>query len=813
MKASIFVFLALAMVVAAAAASPVLRKSVSPARQPTISRRTYANSERLAELSTLVKTVKNAFGSSDRFWYRRETATGHEFVIVDAATGAKHPAFDQTRIAQAVANVALVPITPDDLEVIAISGDAGSESLTLTVKDASYRCAGTTCEALHPKPTSGEYAVSPDGRLGIVSRAGNLWLRDMESGAERQLTLDGEGADFGYGIVLGGQAIARAKYAQKGIHLPTGGFAWSADSKTVPATRIDQRHVGTYPFVETVPGDGSFRPILHLDRIALIGESDATMDYFAIDAATGTSRRIEFPDGLKPNELAEEQWGPDGRRYVLTTADYLATAALVEIAPGTQTVRVVLKEHLTPRADLNTSYYNPPNVYLTKDARELIWFSQRDGWGHLYLYDVATGKLENQITKGAWLVRDIVHVDEARRVIYFTASGREAGNPYYRYLYRIGFDGSDLTLLTPERADHLVVGGGFHFYPFENAYRYQVVSPSGKYVAYTYSTPSHEPEAVIRTTADGRLIARVEKADASALFAAGYRPPEEFTVKAADAKTDLWGVIYKPDHFDPTKRYPVIDSEYASPLAATTPRDFISAIVGPPAQLDPPSLAALGFVVVGIDARGTPGRSKAFLDYSYGGQRWATMGLEDHVAALKELSRRLGYLDLTRVGIVGWSFGGEAAIRGMLEFPDFYKVAVAACPAGGQHNMYTGTEPWVGAPVYADGSSHPSKPGDEPSNFALFDSAKDADRLRGDLLVMVAELDENVFAASTLQFTDALMKANKNFDLVFSPNAAHYVTYANFPTYPLYLRRRARDYFIQHLLGARLPSQPGTNFR
>jgi dipeptidyl-peptidase-4 len=246
-------------------------------------------------------------------------------------------------------------------------------------------------------------------------------------------------------------------------------------------------------------------------------------------------------------------------------------------------------------------------------------------------------------------------------------------------------------------------------------------------------------------------------------------------------------------------------------LSASTPHDFMAAILGPPSQLSPTSLTALGFVVVGVDARGTPNRSKAFLDYSYG--RWSMMGIEDHVAAIKELGRRLRYLDLKRVGIVGWSFGGESAIRAMLEFPDFFKVAVAEDPAGGQHNMYTGTEPWVGVPIYSDGSSLRPKPNEIAKNFATFDSGEQAARLKGHLLVMVAELDQNVFAASTLQFTDALMKANKNFDLIFSPNAAHFVTYAKFPDYQAYLRRRGRDYFIVHLLGAALPAQPGTDFK
>ncbi len=779
-----------------------------------IDAKTYARSETLADFVKLAALVKNPFlvphwiGTSDSFWYKRDLGAGeHEFTIVDAATGAKHPAFDSSRMAAVLSKASGKPVSATALDLVALGDGANGPTLTFSVGGVAYVCSGDACTR-QPAVAPSDGVVSPDGTHAAFTRDGNLWIRDLHASTERALTKDGKSPDYGYGVAPGGSAIVRVKYAPLGYVPPPFGVSWAPDSKTVLVTLVDQRDVANYPFVETVPGDGSFRPVLYLDRIPLMGEKNPVLRYFAIDAATGVEREVKIPDGLQISDLAKPWWGADGTRFALASTSDLSTAALLAISPDAQAVRVVVQERLTPRADLNTTYYNPPNIYVTKDEKEAIWFSQRDGYGHLYLYDVAIGRMENQITKGDWVVRDIVHVDEAHRIIYFTASGREPGNPYYRYLYRVNFDGSGMALLSPEPADHLIVGSAFHFFPFEDARMYTALSPSGKYCVYTYSTPSQAPQSVVRRTTDGSLVATLEKADVSALYAAGYRSPREFAVKAADKVTDLYGVIYEPEHVDEKRLYPIIDSEYTSPLIATTPRDFMSAIIGPPAQLTPSSLNALGFVVVGIDGRGTPGRSKAFLDYSYGGDRWKTMGLEDHVAAIEQLHRRYPYIDLARVGIVGWSFGGEAATRGLLEFPDFFKVGVAADPAGGQHNMYTGTEPWIGVPEYSDGTSLRPKPNEVPKNYAPFDSAQQAQRLQGHLLILVGELDQNVFAASTLQFTDALMKAHKDFDLIYSPNAAHFETYATFPSYGDYLRRRMRDYFITKLLGATLPAQP-----
>jgi dipeptidyl-peptidase-4 len=264
-------------------------------------------------------------------------------------------------------------------------------------------------------------------------------------------------------------------------------------------------------------------------------------------------------------------------------------------------------------------------------AKTLFWYSQRNGWGHLYLYDGQTGELKNQITRGDWLVRGVTKVDEDHRLIYFTASGREAGNPYYRYLYRANFDGSDLKLLSPEHAEHLIAGPDSRIRPFEPISHLETISPSGKYAVYNFSTHDQPPQAVIRSTADGRLIATVEKADVSELLAAGYHPPQEFVARSADGSADLWCMIYKPTNFDPAKRYPVVDTQYATPYIAMVGHDFERALRGTGANSV--AIAKLGFIVVAIDGHGTPHRSREFAMASYG--KMEINGLDDHVAAIQ----------------------------------------------------------------------------------------------------------------------------------------------------------------------------------
>jgi dipeptidyl-peptidase 4 len=756
------------------------------------------------------RVVPHWIGGRDEFWYVRKTATGHEFVWVDAANGRKRPAFDHAAVATALAQVTGQPVDPAHLpfEEIAPVGPGPLTKMRVTVKGNVFVCAlqPAQCDASPPDAATG-MLVSPDGNWGAFTRDGNLWLRDLHNGQESALTQDGSG-DCGYGIYPDAWKAARIPRERAGQPLPPLESYWSPDSGRLIVSKVDQRHVAQYPYVETAPADGSFRPKLHMIRIPLVGERPATLEWFVFDVAAGTHRRIEFPYGkllvLQQDLLAVRRtwWGPGNRHlFAVAFGDNMESAFLFDADLTTGAVRTVVEEHLTPRTDLNSTSYNPPNVRVTSDGREVIWFSQRDGWGHLYLYDVATGKLKNRITAGNWLVRDIVTVDERTRRIYFTGGGREPGNPYYRYLYRVNFNGSQLTLLSPETADHLITSPWNDVLQFDGAVGYDVISPSGKFAVYNSSPLTAPSTLVIRATGDGHLVATVERGDASRLFAAGFQPPEEFVAKAADGKTDLYGVIYKPANFDPQRKYPVIDAEYASPLTAVVPRNFEQASRGVPGYGTPGAFEQLGFVVVAIDARGTTYRSREFSQYGYG--RLNINGLDDHVAAIRELAQRFSYIDIERVGITGASYGGWSALRGMLEFPDFYRVGVAGVPPGSMQSMYLDYH-WTafqGRPRYSDGSELRPAPTEVPSNWQALDGRQQAARLKGKLLLVMGELDENVPPGSPLQFVDALIKANRDFELLYLPNTNHYESSNPYAT------RRMWDFFVRHLLGAEPPAQ------
>jgi len=428
--------------------------------------------------------------------------------------------------------------------------------------------------------------------------------------------------------------------------------------------------------------------------------------------------------------------------------------------------------------------------WVSPTGKEIIWYSQRDGWGHLYLYDGQTGKLKNQITRGDWLVRGLIKADEQRRRLYFTAGGKEGGNPYYRYLYRVNFDGSDLKLLSPEHAEHLIAAPDSRLASFLPLSKLENISPSGKYVVYTFSTPDQPPQTVIRSTADGHLIATLEKADVTELLATGYRPPEEFVARSADGKDDLWCLIYKPTDFDPKKRYPVVDSQYATPYTAVVARDYMSAVRGGPGT---PALPEMGFIVVVVDGHGTPHRSREFEMTEYG--KMDLNGLEDHVAAIQQMAKKLPYMDLSRVGVMGGSFGGYSTIRAMLDFPDFFKVGVAEVAPGSPHTVYPALEEYQGVPVYSDGSEWRPKPNEAPKNWESLNLEHQADRLKGHLLILMGEEDENIPPGSTLQFVQALMNADKDFELIYMPNSNHVLNFGS----RQYAFHRMYDYLIRYL--------------
>ena len=743
---------------------------------------------------------------TDQFWYRHERTGGFDFLIVDAATGRARPAFDPKAIATALAATAGDRVVSDSipLDSLTLAKDGNAPGLAwATVKGSAARCRLSSspiiCDRL--PPVAANLLPSPDGRRAVFTRDGNLWLKDLDGGTERALTTDGAGDDFGYGIPIEGiGTIARQRARELNRPAaPPAGVLWSPDGRTLIVPRIDQRHVAQYPLLETVPADGSFRPKVHFERRALLGERPATLELFAIDVATGTVR------GLGPS--SEEDWYVPGFRqtwwsadskhlFGLALLDNETVARLVDIEIATGQSRIVTEERLPVPIALNSSGYNAPNFQVTATGAEVIWWSERDGWGHLYLYDAATGRLKNRITEGPWLVRDLLAVDEAARQIYFTAGGREPGNPYYRHIYRVGFDGRGLTHLSPEAADHNVVSPGPRGPAgLDGGVGYRVLSPSGKYLVYTFSTPDRPPETVIRRTADARLVETIERADPSRLYAVGYRPPEEFTAKAADGVTDLWGVIYRPARFDSTLSYPLIDAQYTTPVLGVAPRNFASAVASLPSG-DGAAFAQLGFVTVVVDSRGTGLRDRSFNQAMFG--RLDLMGLDDHVAVIRELARRYPFIDTTRVGITGDSFGGWSTVRALLTYPEIFKVGVAGNAPGAFHNMYSFAR-YQGAPVYDSTRTRPTATA-VAKNYQAVDTRQLAGRLQGKLLMMISELDENVLPGSSLQLVDAFLRADRNVDVIYLPDTGH-----GFGKYTGHVIRRKWDYFVHHLQGVEPP--------
>lgn len=736
--------------------------SATEALEPAV----YARAEALLG-PNLQPKVRNVFvvphwlGATDEFWYEREVQGGSEIVVVNAATGRKRAASTQEREA-------------------------------IEQSKAQEKAADTSI------------VFSSRGDRGVFVREGNLWLRD-KAGKERALTRDGV-PDAGYGIWPDAWYANYVPRHRSGKPTPPMSVEWAPDARTVLVPYIDQRHVAPYPFIESVRADGSFRPQVHPIRLALVGEQPATFEWRLIDADTGALRRVDLPyDKLLEVQqdmtaFRDAWWSNDAKHlYLVAHGDNMESAYLFDVDVATGSARTVIEEHLAPRTDLNSSSYNPVNVRVVRNGREAIWFSQRDGWGHLYRYDVASGKLLNRITAGDWLVRDIIDIDERRGIIFFTGGGKEPGNPYYRYLYRVNFDGSGLKLLSPERADHLLAPNRHFVLSLDGITAYPLVSPSGKYVVYNYSTVSEPTRLVIRRVADAGLVAEVERADATELYAAGWRPPEEFVVKAADGKTDLWGTIYKPSDFDPARKYPIIDAQYASPLTAVVPRHFYTAYRGMQ-PLAPSSYAELGFIVVSVDARGTTYRSEAFLHATYG--QLNRVGLDDHVAAIRALGAQRPYLDLDRVGIAGHSYGGFVALRALLEFPEFFKVGISSAAMVDTQGMYADYHwsAFQGAPIYSDGSHRRPTPTEIPSNWQALDASGMADKLQGKLLLQMGELDENVPPGQILSFVSALMAKNKDFELLYLPNRNHQFIGEG------YVMRKDWDFMVRNLLGREPPA-------
>jgi dipeptidyl-peptidase 4 len=649
-----------------------------------------------------------------RFWYAVSSGAGMRFVLVDPAAGTREPDFDPA---------AFIP-SGNPLEV-----------------------------------------PSPDGNFAVFRRDHDLWARSLADGRERALTTDGE-PDHEYGS--GPSSTSNSTLLRRfGVPHPPPAMAWSPDSTRVLTHQTDERGVRQTYLVEAKPADGG-APVLRTQRYAYAGDETLPLaELVVLGAAAGAAVRAQaeplLMSQMSPVVAKWAWWADDSSTvYYLSQPRDLHTLTLHRLDPATGVVTTVLSETGPTRVEPNQFATQPPIVRVLAD--EVLWYSQHDGWGHLYRYDLRTGARLGPVTSGQWAVREILQVDEAERVVYFTASGLVDADPYRRTVCRVGLDGSGFAKVTDDDLDHVVT-----------------VSPTTEYFVDSASTVDTPPVTRVRDWA-GRVLVELERADISSLTAVGWAPPERFRVTAADGATDIYGVLYRPRGFDPAQRYPVIDSLYPGPNVARVEPSFDSGGMG----IDAEPIAALGFVVVAIDGRGTPGRSKAFHDTSYGHLSDAGC-LGDHVGALRQLARTRPWMDLDRVGAFGHSGGGFAAVRAMLDCPDVYKVGVAL---SGSHDARYFNPGFVEA---YDGA-------DNPEAWARASNVDIADRLQGRLLLVHGGMDDQVHPDHTIRLAAQLIAADKDFELLVVPGAEHLLIDALH-----YVRKRAWDFLVRELMGETPP--------
>lgn len=743
-------------------------------------------------------------GDSGQCWYQRETAQGSEWVVVDAASGERRAAFDHGKLAQALrdlgheAEAAKLPLAVTKIDADAIEFVFGKQRMRWP------RAGGTVAVQGAVDPVHGP-ARSPDGKWLLSQRDGNLWLA-AAGGEAQQITTDGS-PDDGYAISHGNFRAGFVPRSRNDANGQPAGLEWAPDSSKVIVWRVDQRHVQPYPYLETAPQDGTYRPKLHLPRMPLTGEAPPTIRWLCLDLATRKLTPLQLPeDQLHLHQdweaVRKWMWNADcSHVWAVMFGAYHKAAYLLDIDLKTGASRVVVSERDEPRVELNTTLYSQVAVAVIGDLEQVVWYSHRSGWGHLDLYDGKTGKLLHAITQGEWLVRDLIDVHPQTRRVLFTAQGREGGNPYLRSLYSVNLDGSDLKRLTPAGVDADINPGLSAISKTKDFAGH--LSPDRKYLSYTRSTVTQPPQTCVLDLASGseRVI---EEADISALLAAGYVPPEEFVTLAADGKTEIHGLLYRPHHLPAGAKAPVMVAQYASPLMAATPRGYLMAAMGFGQTIAPAANAALGYAVIYLDARGTTGRSRAFA--TAGQERLNLIGLDDYAAAIRQLGERHEWLDTTRVGIQGGSYGGFTAIRAMIEFPQVFTAAIANAPMSSVHHMYpdihwTG---WHGKPDYGNGSDLRPDATAKPQNYTNMDATAQVERIKGPLLIIAGELDENCPLPPIMQFYAAAMEADAPVELMVLPNRNHYTLARTRHTY-----RRVMDWFCRHLL----QQEPPKDFR
>ncbi|TDH26590.1 S9 family peptidase [Segetibacter sp. 3557_3] len=690
-----------------------------------------------------------------RFWYLTQTPRGKEYMLVDAVKHSRQPAFDQAKLAAALTTATSKKVDPYALPFLNITYTDGGNAIEFTSGDIVWRYEPATAKLTEKSKVpvsqvaarywgdgqddmSSRPIKSPDGKWSAYIKNYNVYVQSADKKEEYPLSFDGSEGEY---------------YAAY--------IAWSPDSKKLAVNRVRPNKPHLVYLIESSPAD-QFQPKLHTRNYLKPGDALPQKQPVLFDVVSRKQFTIDPSLIANQYSLSNPVWRKDSRGF---TVEYNQR--------GHQVFKVIEvsgngspKELIGEQSKTFFEYSGKKFRYDVEDGKEIIWMSERDGWNHLYLYDGTTGKVKNQVTNGEWVVRNVVKVDEKNRTIFFAASGREAGqDPYLVQYFRVGFDGKGLVALTPENGNHLA--------SFSDDYTYLVDS---------WSRIDQPAVTVLKSAVDGKVIMELEKSDIRGLLATGWKMPEVFTSKGRDGKTDIWGMIIRPANFDPGKTYPVIEYIYAGPQSAFVPKSFATDSRG-----DLHQLVELGFIVVQIDGMGTSNRSKAFHDVCY--QNLKDGGFPDRILWMKAAAKKYPYMDLSRVGIFGNSAGGQNSAGALLFHPDFYKVAVSSsgCHDNRMDKMWW-NELWMGYPI--------------GPQYEASSNVTNAHKLKGQLLLILGELDDNVDPSSSMQLMNALIKSNKHYDFLMVPGMGHSMGGD-------YGEHKRRDFFVKHLIGVDPPEWPG----
>ena len=762
-------FTLLLLVLAACAPTEIVQQQES--NQTQLTAEDYERAEQMLSwnLSNKIHSqyVSPEWIDNDRFWYRINTENGREYMLVDASSQTRDHAFDHARLSDALEAYSGTEYEMWSLPLqnLTFTDDLTSIQFTLAGQIVECSLATYDCEDAGTAPLSMPNSItSPDGKLAVYIKEFNLWVKNLETGTETQLTTEGE--EF-HGFGINNQGWSRSD---------TPILAWSPDSKSISTFRLDERNVEKMTLWRTKEG----RPEADIWPYALPGDTHVPMlERVVINVENGELTRLDIEPShqrasnccglIRGQNWVDNEWSDDASKlaFVTTSRDY-KEVTLYLADPSTGGVREVYHERDDIFFESNLTSRGVPNWRVLHDSNEFIWFTRKDNWGHLYLHDLETGELKNRITEGDWNVVDILHINKESRTLWFTAVGTLDGvDPYYEHLYRINFDGSGMTLLTPEPLDHGVN-----------------LSPNADYIVTTHAD-FETPQVTVLRASGGDILMELESADASELFETGWRAPQSFTAKARDGETDIYGIMILPSNFDPAKTYPIVNNIYPGPqVGSVRTRSFTHSRSG-----QAHALAELGFIVVQIDGFGTPMRSRDFHTYYYGDM--SDNGLPDQIAAMQQLAERYDFIDIDRAGMYGHSGGGFATASAMFQYPEFFKVGVSGA---GNHDNRGYTYYWG---EKFQGLLEETEDGDSYVNQA---NHLQAENLEGKLMISYGTMDTNVHPAMTLLVVDELIRHNKDFELLVMPNRGH--GYGNEP----YNLRKTWDFFVRHLMGAEPPA-------